>query len=134
MILDSYISKGYVTYHIDLFLRVDWVLVLKILKLLLTHNRLTNINPIHVTAITVVSEAGVQIITLEADPITDTLHLVLLALPCKHLWALVVVAAGVASRFNLIGRGCLWIFPLILEFTAILDILIKFILLDGTFI
>ena len=59
LILDTYISKGNITYHIDLFLRIDWVLVLKILKLLLTHNSLTNINPIHVTAITVVSEAKV---------------------------------------------------------------------------
>lgn len=41
---------------------------------MLAHNRLTNINPVHVTSVTDVAEAEVQITALQAHPVSNALH------------------------------------------------------------
>lgn len=65
--------------HVDLLLWMHWIWRLESFQLLLTHDGLTHVNPIHIAAIAEVSEPKVQVVALQAYPVSNSFHFWLLS-------------------------------------------------------
>ena len=64
------ICNSLLKHLLQILLRVH---LLELFKLTIAHDSLTDIESVHVTAIAAVSEAEVEVVAVQAEPVTDTL-------------------------------------------------------------
>ena len=110
--MQARLVHGNITKDAELLLRINWH-ALKSVKLLLAHNGLSHVHPVHVAAVADVTEAEIEVVAVEADPVAHSLRKCSLTRPVTRL--LTWVFRGSAAL----------VFLLFLHFTAKLERLFK---------